>query len=103
MQSLRKRTSDTEEDTTWQERVALLARKFGVMNEIFVEPKHFMIEKPDVDPYDSKTRYASPQSRMAGLTAEIFQEIPGNLHETMVNDSKFRDQVCEIIPFLMYR
>lgn len=90
----KKRSSSESKDDIWQTRVALLGRKFGVMNEIFVEPKHFMVERPDIDPYDTTNRYMSPQSRMAGLTAELFREIPEDLHELLVNDSKFRDEVC---------
>jgi hypothetical protein len=41
------------------------------MNEIFVEAKHFMVNTPDVDPYDAN-RYKSPQSRAVGLIAELF-------------------------------
>ena len=81
------------EGDIWLDRVALLGRKFGVMNEIFVEPKHFMVVRPDIDPYDTTNRYVSPQSRMVGLTAELFREVPEDLHEQLVNDSKFHDEV----------
>ena len=98
--SAKKTRSSDSEDEVWQDRAALLARKFGVMNEIFVEPKHFMVEQPDIDPHDTINQYVSPQSRMAGLTAELFREIPEDLHELLVNDSKFRDTVREYYTFL---
>lgn len=99
--SKKRRGSDSEsEGDIWLDRVALLGRKFGVMNEIFVEPKHFMVVRPDMDPYDTTNRYASPQSRMVGLTAELFREIPEDLHELLVNDSKFRDEVLRKYTFL---
>jgi hypothetical protein len=91
---LKKNSDSDDEEMDCKDRVGLFARKFSVMNEMFVEPKHFMVEKPDVDPYN-QSRYASPQSRALGLIAELFREIPEDLHDAMINDSRFRDDVCK--------
>jgi hypothetical protein len=93
----RRGSGSESEGDIWLDRVALLGRKFGVMNKIFIEPKHFMIVRPDID---TTNRYVSSQSRMAGLTAELFREVPEDLQELLVNDSKFRDEVLREYTFL---
>jgi hypothetical protein len=81
----------TTEKTT-DERISLLARKFCIMNEIFVPEAAFLTADPDFDPMD-RQRYTSEHFIKKGIIAELFEEVPKNLHERMQGSGAFRDAV----------
>lgn len=78
--------------TSKEDRVALYGRKFGVMNEIFVSPAYFLVENPHRNPYSSD-RYKNSYSTGQGVIAELFSEVPKDLHRAMTKHTGFRDDV----------
>lgn len=78
--------------TDKDDRIALYARKFGVMNEIFVPAEVFLVPDPDFDAMDHH-RYSTPENTLRGVTAELFEEIPKDLHPMMQEHTHFRDLV----------
>jgi hypothetical protein len=81
------------------ERIALFARKFNVMNELFVPNAAFLVDEPDFDSMDPN-RYKSPATILQGVTIELFEEVPEDLHPNMREHGHFRDTVS-IILFLI--
>ena len=80
------------ERSTDDQRISLHARKFCIMNEIFVEEAAFLTADTDFDPMD-RDRYSSEDFIRKGVIAELFEEVPKNLHEKMQGSSAFRDKV----------
>lgn len=80
------------EKTAEKQRISLHARKFCVMNEIFVPEAAFLTPNPDFDPLD-QARYTSEDFMRKGVIAELFEEVPENLHEKMEFTGAFRDTV----------
>lgn len=84
----KKKEANVDDD----QRVSLHARKFCVMNEIFVPESAFLIADPKFDPMDSD-RYTSEDFIRKGVIAELFEEVPMNLHTRMQETGSFRDVV----------
>ncbi|KAF8155076.1 hypothetical protein BJ912DRAFT_464958 [Pholiota molesta] len=76
------------------DRIAICARKFGVLNELFLNSTLFMVENPGCNPY-TKDRYATPVSAATGLIAELYREVPKDLHQRMAKHTSFRDTFLE--------
>lgn len=74
------------------ERIALHGRKFGVMNELFVAEAAFLVAESGFNPMDN-TRYTSPALILQGVIAELFEEVPEDLHGLMKEHTHFRDLV----------
>jgi len=74
------------------ERIALHGRKFGVMNEIFVVEAAFLVADSGFSPMDN-TRYTSQALILQGVIAELFEEVPEDLHGLMKEHTHFRDLV----------
>jgi len=72
------------------DRIALHARKFCVLNEIFVPDAAFLTRDPNFDPMDPE-RYRTADSIRNGIIAELFEEVPDDLHEPMQESGSFRD------------
>lgn len=78
--------------TSNDERIALFARKFGVMNELFLPEAAFLVNDPDFDPMDPD-RYKDPATVLQGVISELFEAVPEDLHSSMREHSHFRDVV----------
>jgi hypothetical protein len=63
---------------------------FWVMNGLFPTTP-----KPNVDPR-SDTCWASPEAKLNGAMAELYQCVPKSLHKSMETYSQFRPLVCLI-------
>lgn len=74
------------------ERIALHGRKFGVMNELFVAEAAFLVAESGLNPMDN-IRYTSPALILQGVIAELFEEVPEDLHGLMKEHTHFRDLV----------
>jgi hypothetical protein len=87
-----KKKETTEKNNTIDndQRISLHARKFCIMNEIFIPEAAFLTADPDFDPMDSN-RYTSEDFIRKGVIAELFEEVPKNLHEKMQGSGAFRD------------
>ena len=70
-------------------RIALHARKFCVLNEIFVPEAAFLTRDPNFDPMDPE-HYKTADSIRNGIIAELFEEVPDDLHELMQESRSFR-------------
>lgn len=60
------------------------------MNEIFVPEAAFLTADPNFDPV-SPDRYTSEDFIRKGIIAELFEQVPVNLHEKMQGSGAFRD------------
>jgi hypothetical protein len=85
-----KKKEATEKRANVDQRISLHARKFCVMNEIFVPEAAFLTADPHFDPMD-RDRYTSEDLVRKGVIAELFEEVPKNLHGKMVETGDFRD------------
>jgi hypothetical protein len=85
-----KKKEATEKRANVDQRISLHARKFCVMNEIFVPEAAFLTADPHFDPMD-RNRYTSEDLVRKGVIAELFEEVPKNLHGKMVETGDFRD------------
>ncbi|KDR65151.1 hypothetical protein GALMADRAFT_260311 [Galerina marginata CBS 339.88] len=81
----RRPVGDPEDD-----RIALHGRKFGIMNEPFVPDAAFLAPQPDCTSVDP-ARYSTPETALEGVIAELYEEIPEDLHEKLLNLTRFRD------------
>ena len=60
--------------------ISLQARKFCVMNENFVPEAAFLTAYPNFNPV-SPDHYSSEDFIRKGIIAELFEQVPVNLHE----------------------
>ena len=74
------------------DKIALHARKFCIMNEVFMPEAAFLTKDSGFDPLDPE-QYKTPDSIRNGIIAELFEEVPGDLHELLQESSSFRDLV----------
>jgi len=66
------------------------------MNEIFVPEAAFITQDPNVNSMDSK-RYKTADSIRTGIIAELFEEVPNELHEVMQELGSFYDTVSSTL------
>jgi hypothetical protein len=86
----------TEKDsklTDTDEVIGLYARRFGVMNELYVAHNAFLQPQPVGVRADNSTRWQTEESALEGLIAELYEELPIRLHGILANTSHFRDRV----------
>jgi hypothetical protein len=76
--------------------IGLYARRFGVMNELYVAHNAFLQPKPVDVRADDSTRWQTEESALEGLIAELYEELPSTLHSMLANTSHFRDRVCSL-------
>ena len=62
------------------------------MNEVFVPEAAFLTEDPNFDPMNPE-RYTSDSFIKKGVIAELFEEVPKDLHVKMQESGAFRDAV----------
>lgn len=94
--NLTKGKKKKEVKSTNDQRISLHARKFCVMNEIFVPEAAFLTADPNFDPMDPD-RYTSEDLIRKGVIAELFEEVPKNLHDKMQESGTFRDMVSTVV------
>lgn len=73
-------------------RVSHLAKQFGVMHEPFVAQSVFLIAKPSVDS-SHPDRYQSDLSKAEGVTAELYEVVPNELHKDIKSSPAFQKLV----------
>jgi hypothetical protein len=79
-------------------RISHLAKLFGVMHEPFIAQSIFLVARPPVDS-TSPDRYHSELSKIEGMTAELYEVVPDDLHEEIMTSPAFRTLVCgKILP-----
>lgn len=81
--------------------IGLYARRFGVMNELYVAHNAFLQPQPVGVRADNSTRWQTEESALEGLIAELYEELPIRLHGMLANTSHFRDRVRSL-QFLYY-
>ena len=79
-------------------RISHLAKHFGIMHEPFVTPSAFFVARPSVDS-THLDRYDSELSKIQGLTVELYEAVPDDLHEEIRLSPAFRKLVCDDILF----
>jgi hypothetical protein len=73
-------------------RISQFAKLFGVMHEPFVPPSALLVQRPDTTSTDPK-RYESELSKVRGITAELYEVLPNDMHSEMTLSPKFRNTV----------
>jgi hypothetical protein len=77
-----------------EDRIALHARKFCVMNEPFIADNVFLKPRFPGVRSDGLERWKTPESALQGLIAELYEEVPSDLHGMVLKHTFFRDTVC---------
>jgi hypothetical protein len=72
--------------------VSHLAKQFGVMHEPFVAQSVFLIARPSVNS-THPDRYQSELSKVEGVTAELYEMVPNELHKDIKLSPAFRTLV----------
>jgi len=76
--------------------ISQYAKRFGVMNEMFVLPGAMAVKRPLTDSTDPD-QYKSDLAALEGVIAEVYENIPDNLHEDMENSTQFRNLVSKLL------
>jgi hypothetical protein len=79
-------------------RISHLAKLFGVMHEPFVPQSILLVARPSLDS-THPDRYHSELSKIQGMTAELYEVVPDDLHEEVKLSPAFRTLVCGKILF----
>lgn len=83
--------SDDSETTRW---IGVYAQKFGVMNEIIISSNAFPKPRPKGVNSDDPDRWKSAESAFKGLIAELYEELPLDMHLMLQKHPSFCDVVC---------
>lgn len=75
--------------------IAQHAKKFGVMNEVFMPGAAFVVKRPPTNSMDSG-RYDSDIAGLQGITAELYESLPDGFHEELETSIHFRNLVSKI-------
>jgi len=75
-------------------RIGVYARRFGVMNEVVVSRDAFLQTRPRGINSDDPGRWKSEESACQGLVAELYEELPEDMHIMLQKNPSFRDTVC---------
>jgi hypothetical protein len=73
--------------------ISLYARRFGVMNEMFVSKDLFLQPRPQNINSDDPNRWEDDEKTKECVIAELYEEIPNSLHKMLEKTSSFRDTV----------
>ena len=73
--------------------ISLHARRFGVMNEIFVSKDVFLQPRPPNVYSDDLDRWDNDENSKRCVIAELYEEIPESLHDMLEKTTIFRDTV----------
>ena len=83
-----KRSKLSEQET----RISHFAKLFGVMHEPLVPPSALQATCPDMSS-SSTGQYQSELSKVQGITAELYEVLPKDMHEDLKTSPKFRSLV----------
>jgi hypothetical protein len=72
--------------------ISQCAKKFGVMNEVFMPPGALAVKRPLTNSMDPG-RYSSELAALEGMVAEVYESLPENLHHDIENSIAFRNLV----------
>jgi hypothetical protein len=73
-------------------RISQFAKLFGVMHEPFVPPSALLVACPATgSAYPG--RYDSELSKVQGITAELYEVLPKDMHSDLKSSPKFRSTV----------
>jgi hypothetical protein len=75
-----------------ESRISQFAKLFGVMHEPFVPPSALQATRPDMSS-QSTNRYESEISKVQGITAELYEVLPKDMHSDLKTSPKFRNSV----------
>ena len=73
-------------------RISHFAKLFGVMHEPLVPPSALQATRPDMSS-SSTGRYVSDLSKVQGITAELYEVLPKDMHLYLETSPKFRNSV----------
>lgn len=73
-------------------RISQFAKLFGVMHEPFVPPSALLVARPDMHS-THLGRYDSELSKIQGITAELYEILPKDMHSELKSSPKFRSMV----------
>ena len=73
--------------------IALHARRFGVMNEMFLSKDVFLQPRPQDVYSDDSDRWDNDENAKRCIIAEIYEEIPESLHDMLEKTTTFCDMV----------
>lgn len=80
-------------DKNTHKRVTTFGSKFSVMNELFIQPGVFLVERPSRVSSLVPTRYNSAASKRAGIIAELYEEVSEDCHILLETNLDFRQTV----------
>ena len=69
-------------------RISQFAKLFGVMHEPFVPPSALLVARPDMSS-SHPGRYDSDISKVQGITAELYEVLPKDMHSDLKSSPKF--------------
>lgn len=84
-----KRARPSESDS----RISHFAKLFGVMHEPFVPLSALLVARPDTTSSSHSGRYESELSKVRGITTELYEVLPKDLHKELEMSTKFRSTV----------
>jgi hypothetical protein len=92
----RSQKSGTKERlSTLDQRTSRYAKLFGVMHEPFVDKTALLAPRLNVDSTDSG-RYVSDLSKIQGVTAELYEVLPEDMHDKLQSSTNFQSLVRQI-------
>jgi hypothetical protein len=83
-----------EKLSTLDLRTSRYAKLFGVMHEPFVDKTAFLSPRPNVDS-TYHGRYQSDLSKIQGVTAELYEVLPEEMHGELQSSINFQSLVSE--------
>ena len=86
------RRGGKEKLSTFDQRISRYAKLFGVMHEPFVDKTALLAPQPKVDSTDPH-RYQSDLSKIQGVTAELYEILPKEMHENLELSTNFQTLV----------
>ena len=74
--------------------IAQHAKKFGVMNEVFMSTGAFVAKRPLTNSMDPGW-YDSDIAELQGIIAEVYESLPVDFHDELENSIPFRNLVSK--------
>jgi len=87
------------------QRTSRYAKLFGVMHEPFIDKTALLAPRPKVDS-TNPGRYQSDLSKIQGVTAELYEMLPEDMHDELQSSTHFQSQVSaqlKTISFMLLR
>lgn len=95
-----KKSPPTSLVSSEEDRIGLYACKFVVMNEYSVPPAAFMVSRPPNQRSDTTDRWSTKELALKGITLELYEELPSDLHPMLARSATFRTTVRSRLTFL---